>query len=199
MSKFEIPLFPLNTVLFPGGPLQLRIFEPRYLDMVSECVKNNTRFGVCLISRGGEAGPAAKTFDVGTLARIIDWDRLDDGLLGITVLGEERFRVLEARVRPNKLAECTAQVLADESSMVVPPPFQPLAELLHTLIDRFAPQYGNLSQRYDDASWVSYRLSELLPVPLSSKQHFLELEDPLVRLEQLRAVLKSIAEASDRG
>ena len=97
-----VPLFPLNSVLFPGGMLPLRIFEPRYLDMVSECMRSDSCFGVCLIRDGKEVVKAASCFDIGTLARIVDWDQRDDGLLGITVKGESRVRILGRDVRENK-------------------------------------------------------------------------------------------------
>ena len=83
----QVPLFPLNTVLFPGGPLPLRIFEARYVDMISHCLKENASFGVLLIREGQEAGTPASTFEVGTLARIVDWYQGSDGLLGVTAIG----------------------------------------------------------------------------------------------------------------
>ena len=92
----EVPLFPLRTVLYPGGPLPLRIFEQRYLDMISRCMKTDSPFGVLLIRKGSESGPA-ETFDIGTLARITDWYQGSDGLLGVTATGTERFRLLSGR------------------------------------------------------------------------------------------------------
>jgi len=91
----QIPLFPLNTVLFPGGPLPLRIFEARYVDMVSSCLKEDSPFGVLLIRDGGETGNAT-THEIGTLARIVDWYQGSDGLLGVTAVGEQRFRLLSS-------------------------------------------------------------------------------------------------------
>src|SRR3569833_51867 len=103
-KQLHIPLFPLNTVLFPGGILPLRIFEPRYMEMVSVCMKEQSGIGVCLILSGKEVGEAATTNDVGTFVRIIDWDQRDDGMLGITVQGEQRFRVLSSHARPSRRA-----------------------------------------------------------------------------------------------
>ena len=91
----EVPLFPLNTVLFPGGPLPLRIFETRYTDMVRRCLRTESPFGVLLIREGVEAGGAAATMQLGTLARIVDFNPMPDGLLGIICRGESRFRVME--------------------------------------------------------------------------------------------------------
>ena len=95
MGDVTLPLFPLHTVLFPGGLLPLRIFESRYLDMISDCLRNDRGFGVCLISAGREVGDGAECFDVGTLARIQDWDSTPDGLLGIIARGEQRFDSLD--------------------------------------------------------------------------------------------------------
>ena len=92
----QVPLFPLRTVLYPGGPLPLRIFEPRYVDMIGRCMKTDSPFGVLLIKEGSEDGPAT-TYEVGTLARITDWYQGSDGLLGITALGEQRFRLISSR------------------------------------------------------------------------------------------------------
>src|SRR5215213_566751 len=99
----EFPLFPLNTVIFPGGMLPLRIFEPRYLDMVSNCLRNDTGFGVCLIKRGRETGQPAEIFTIGTLCKIVDWATLPDGLLGVTAQGERKIKVMASRVQSDHL------------------------------------------------------------------------------------------------
>src|SRR5687768_15209514 len=103
LMSVVLPLFPLNTVLFPGGPLRLRIFEPRYLDMVSRCMRESSSFGVALITEGKEAGGTARTTGVGTTARIVDFERLDDGLLGITARGEQRFTIEDVRTQSDGL------------------------------------------------------------------------------------------------
>ena len=92
--SITVPLFPLNTVLFPGGVLPLRIFEPRYLDMVSDCLKSDTGIGVVLIKDGAETGKAADTYDTGTLSGISYWHKRPDGILGVTLKGDQRFRIL---------------------------------------------------------------------------------------------------------
>ncbi|MGE0080373.1 MAG: LON peptidase substrate-binding domain-containing protein, partial [Thiohalomonadaceae bacterium] len=100
-TAIEIPLFPLHTVLFPGGPLALRVFEPRYLDMIGRVVKDGGGFGICLIAQGEEIGEAAFTYDVGTLAHVSYWHMRADGMLGVTVVGDQRFRILERKVQPD--------------------------------------------------------------------------------------------------
>ena len=118
-GHMQIPLFPLNTVLFPGGPLPLRIFETRYIDMVKDCVKDDAPFGVLLIREGGETG-AATTHTVGTLARITDWYQGSDGLLGVTAVGERRFRLLSSERLASGLNVGQIEVLPDEPSMPLP-------------------------------------------------------------------------------
>ena len=107
----DLPLFPLHTVLFPGGPLPLRIFEPRYLDMVSRCLREDRGIGVVLIREGSETGPAPEVHDLGTLGRIHYWNRRDDGLLGVTLVGGRRFRILASTVQPDQLVCARVELL----------------------------------------------------------------------------------------
>ncbi len=189
VTRQTVPLFPLNTVLFPDGPLPLRIFEPRYLDMVSRCLKTNTGIGICLIEDGAEVGAAAKTYDIGTLSNITYWHRRPDGLLGITVRGVERFRIVSRSVERSQLILAEVETIPNEPSVPLPHQFQPLADLLHSIIHQLDAPYTTMPMRFDEASWVGGRLVELLPLRLSQKQYFLQLEDPLERLDRLRAVL----------
>lgn len=191
----EIPLFPLNTVLFPGGPLPLRIFEPRYLEMVAERMRKDRPFGVCLIREGQEAGRAAVPYDVGTFARIVDFQQYQDGVLGVTTVGEGRFKVMESRVMPNQLRMGKVTPLPDEPEAPMCGDYASLSELVQTLIERTGPLYENLPKRYEDPTWLGYRLAEVLPIPLTRKQHFLELDNPILRLDQIGDVLRAMAES----
>ena len=192
MSELQIPLFPLNTVLFPGGPLPLRIFEPRYLDMVSACMKHGTGFGVCLIRAGKEIGAAATPYDIGTLAEIVDWHQRPDGLLGITVIGRQRFRVSAVTVQPDQLALARVTLLPDEPECAVAQSYLPMVQSLQRILEQIGQPYAYLPRHYDNACWVGYRLAELLPIDLLQKQYFLQLDDPLQRLERLQEVLKGL-------
>lgn len=198
MTLSEIPLFPLNTVLFPGGPLSLRIFEPRYVDMVAERMRGDEPFGVCLIRDGNEAGEAATPYEVGTLARVVDFQRFEDGILGINALGEGRFRVLSTRVKPNQLLIGQIESLPDEPKKALTEEHAAISELVRTLVDRTGPLYESVPKRYDDPTWLGYRLAEVLPIPLTRKQQFLELDNPLLRLDQIGDVLRAIAEKENR-
>lgn len=169
----QIPLFPLNTVLFPGGPLPLRIFEPRYLDMLSRCMKEDTPFGVLLIREGSEVGPAS-TYDVGTLATVTDWYQGSDGILGVTAIGTERFRLLGADRQADGLNIGNVEVLPAPASQALPARYAPLAKILAHVLDEFGLLYEGLERHYDDAVWVAYRVIEVMPVALENKQACLE-------------------------
>ncbi len=187
MKRREIPLFPLNAVLFPGSTLGLRIFEARYLDMVRECARSGRGFGVCLIMQGQEAGEPALPAAVGTLASIVDFDTLPDGLLGISVTGGARFRVQRSRIRGNGLVIGEVRGWPDEPVVPVPLEFSLLPAILERLAEQSGLSWRNgPRERYDDASWVGFRLAELLPLGDAERQHLLEVTDPVERLTALR-------------
>ena len=186
----EMPLFPLASVLFPGGQLQLRIFEPRYLDLVRECTRHGTGFGVCLILQGQEVGEPAVPAAIGTIARISDFHRDDDGLLGIVAEGGARFRVARSRVRSDGLLRGDVEVWPDEPELQVPVEFALLQTILERLIETMAPHWRDAPRSaYDDASWLGFRLAELLPLDVGEQQRMLELNDPVQRLAELRDIL----------
>lgn len=187
----KIPLFPLHTVLYPGGSLPLRIFEQRYLDMVSRCVKEDAPFGVLLIRNGNETGPA-DTYNVGTLARITDWYQGSDGLLGITATGGGRFRLLSGWRQDDGLAIGEVELLPQETVCALPEKFEPLAKILSGVLDDFGRLYETLEKHYDDAGWVAYRFSEILPITPEQKQICLEADNPIARLQMVNEVLESV-------
>ena len=186
----KVPLFPLKTVLYPGGPLPLRIFEPRYLDMVSDCLKKDAPFGVLLIRNGSETGPAT-TYDVGTLARITDWYQGSDGLLGVTAIGEQRFRLISMDRQPNGLNIGEIELLEPENHYSLPDEYKPLAHILAGVLDDLGRLYESLDRQYDDAGWVGYRFAEILPISPEQKQSCLEANDAMKRLHLVREVLNS--------
>lgn len=165
MPLVDIPLFPLSAVLFPGGPLNLRIFERRYLDLVRDCARDGSGFGVCLILAGREAGEPAVPAAIGTLARITDFCTLPDGLLGITAEGGERFQATTTRVRDNGLVHGDVRFWPDEPVVPVPPEHGLLATILERLLEQVGGAHAKADRaRLDDASWVGFRLAELLPL-----------------------------------
>jgi Lon protease-like protein len=189
MATMRLPLFPLNSVLFPGGVMPLRIFEPRYLQMISACMKEGSGFGIALILSGSEVGEAAKTYDVGNYVRIIDWTMRDDGLLGITIQSEGRFRILASDVQPSQLIYADVEpIIEEQQSQTIPPQYSAAVDLLRDIINKVGGPYAELEPHYDDPLWVSGRLAELLPIELLQKQHLLQMDDPLQRLERLCAM-----------
>lgn len=186
VTATDIPLFPLNSVLFPGGLLELRVFERRYLDMVRDCARCGAGFGVCLILHGQEAGEPAVPAAVGTLARIVDFYTGDDGLLGIRADGGARFRVARTRVRDNGLVHGDAHFWPDEPIVPLPAEHALLATILERLLERMGGSHARAERnRYDDASWVGFRLGEALPLENRERQHLLQMTDPLERLQQV--------------
>jgi Lon protease-like protein len=197
VSRLTIPVFPLHSVLFPGGPLVLRIFEPRYLDMISRCLKEESGFGICLIREGSEVGEAAAVYPVGTLGQITYWHKRPDGLLGVTVRGEQRFHIVEQHVESNQLLVAEVELLPIDPPHTVPDEYQGLVVTLKRIIDELEHPYINLPKQYDDAGWVSARLVELLPLEYSHKQRLLQEDDPLRRLEVLLQMMRRKEESAE--
>ena len=185
-----IALFPLHTVLFPGGPLPLRIFETRYTDMVRRCTRTQEPFGVVLIQEGDEAGVVATTATVGCTARIVDFHTLHDGLLGISCVGERKFRVLRVWRADDGLNMGEVAWLPVEPELPVPADCERLASTLRRALEELAEHYENVARKFDDAAWIGSRVAELLPIELADKQALLELDDPLERLRSLLTVVK---------
>ena len=187
-DDMQIPLFPLNTVLFPGGPLPLRVFEPRYLDMISRCMKSDSPFGVLLIREGNEVGPAA-THNTGTLAKVVDWYQGSDGILGITAIGTERFRLLTTERQDDGLNVGDIELLPDVPKANIPDQYRSLPQILESVMNDLGRLYENLERRFGDATWVAYRFAEILPIDLEQKQEFLESDDVSTFLKRIDEVL----------
>jgi Lon protease-like protein len=186
----DLPIFPLNTVLFPGGLLPLRVFEARYMDMARECLKTERPFGVCLIREGKEVGAPAVPEPVGCLAHIVECDMEQLGLLQLRTLGGQRFRILDSSVAAQGLRRARVELIAPEEDAALPGEFTALADLLRLVIaDKSAAVFAEPHQ-LDHASWVGYRVSEILPVPLAAKQKLLELNGAISRLEILYRFLE---------
>lgn len=182
----ELPLFPLGTVLLPGGSLALRIFEPRYLDLVRRCGRSGEGFGVCLILEGGEAGAPALPASVGTEAVIVDFAMTEDGLLGITVEGRRRFRVGRAQARHDGLLVGEIDWLDEPAPASVRDEHALLSVLLARILDKAGIEHEGAGKgRLADAGWVGWRLAEWLPLSPRERQQLLQLDDPHARLQSL--------------
>ena len=199
----DIPLFPLNIVLFPGGRFDLQIFERRYIDLVSHCMRTGTGFGICLLKSGDETNGNNLNqivYNTGTYAKIVDWDQLESGLLGITVEGAVKFvaqdfwkeedDVLHASVEFSDIESTEADVipLGDE--------YTALSELLRNLEDHPLIAGRNLSIDYSDLRQLGWRLSELIPLGINVRQELLELNDPVERLSKIEKLVSEMANNS---
>lgn len=186
-APYDIPLFPLGTVIFPGGLLPLKIFEQRYVDMIKACVHDTTPFGVCLIREGREVGAPAAPHPVGCLAHIEQWDVPHPNLFTLLARGGARFRILESRVAADGLILGRVEPL--------PEPTRPdrvdqaCQEVLRLAVERAGVGSVPGPVQLDDPIWVSYRLAEILPISPLEKQRLLEETDTALRLEQLRELL----------
>src|SRR3954447_13483771 len=187
-----LPLFPLRTVLFPGGLLPLKIFEQRYIEMTKACMRDALPFGVCMITQGDEVaqpgGAPLEFANVGTLARITNFDMPQLGILHVQTEGLTRFEVRGHSVDASGLVIGEVTTIADEPRHPLPEACAPLARMLQVIAAKLGDNFPATSD-YGDASWVGYRLAELLPLPLSIKQRMLEVNDALVRLSTLRRFL----------
>ncbi len=189
MNLQTIALFPLHTVLFPGGPLLLRVFETRYLDMIRRSLKGEQDFGIIQIQTGSE-GETASIYSTGTIARIVDWSQGDDGILGIVVHGGDRFRVLQAETLPDGLNVGRVNVLDEDPGTLVPVEYALMAEVLEKILNSLEEQYASVSRDMRNAGWVANRLAELLPLDMVDKQACLEIAEPLTRLRQLQGMIR---------
>lgn len=184
-------LFPLNVVLFPGGLLPLRIFEPRYQRMVSECLREQRPFIVASIVDGPEAGGVAMTAASGTLTRIVDWEALEDGLLGLLCAGETRVDIDGVEAESDGLLRARATEQPDAAPQSLPAEFGWTAGLLDEILRRLGAPYDRLATVAPTADHVANRLTELLPLPVIEKQRLFELPDGRQRLQRLVELIQS--------
>ncbi|WP_455211865.1 LON peptidase substrate-binding domain-containing protein [Kaarinaea lacus] len=192
MTTIAIPIFPLHTVLFPYGTLPLRIFEPRYLEMVSACMKTEQGFGICLIRSGSEVGEAAQTYETGTLSEISYFNQQADGLLGITASGKQRFHIIATEIQPNQLTIAEVELIPNEEPTPIPDKYRSAVDILKRIFENLGYPFAKIEKHYDDASWVGSRLAEFLPISLEQKQYLLQLNDPLKRLDRVWSLLESL-------
>ena len=186
-ASASLPLLPLHGVLVPGAAMDLRIFERRYLDMVGECGRKGSGFGVCLILDGAEAGAPATPVAFGVEAVIEDFGSTPEGLLSLRVRGRRRFHVLRTRVRDTGLVVADIEWRQDDaSSPRLLPEHALLAELLRQILLQVDAGHVDPDPGlFDDAAWVGWRLAELLPLSMPQRQALLQLDDPHARLQVL--------------
>lgn len=196
-DRQEIPLFPLDTVLFNGGCRSLLIFEPRYVDMVSRCMRDSLGFGIVLIREGREAyiGPNAKQpaiFNIGTYSRIIDFDQTEHGQLEIKIRGERKFRIHTTREEDDHLLLGDVEFLPDERAGPIGGDFEWLVDLLKDLMKHPITEEWTNNVDLGDARSVSWRLSDMLPFPQEIKQSLLQMHLPRERLTEIRRLVNKL-------
>jgi uncharacterized protein len=190
MPGESLPLFPLHTVLLPGAALGLRVFEPRYLDLVRECGRRGGGFGICLILDGAEAGTPATPAAFGTEALIEDFGTGDDGLLTLGVRGARRFKVQRTRVRDNGLVVADVAWRGDTDVDELRPQHGLLAMVLERILQQVGGEHADApATKLDDAAWIGWRLAELLPLSHAQRQSLLQDDDPHARLDQLLGMM----------
>jgi len=190
VQKTELPLFPLNSVVFPGGSVPLRIFEQRYLDMVRDCARTDSGFGICLILKDPGDGLPVKHANIGTLVRISDWFTHDDGLLGIMGRGGRRFRVISTEIQADGLGLAQVEWIMPEPPAPLPVEYSVLSAIVARYMEQAQEHFPDFQpDDLNNAVFVGYRLAELLPLNMDEKQKLLEISDPLRRLKLLQKAL----------
>ena len=193
----ELPLFPLSGVLMPYGRMPLQIFEPRYVDLVRDCMKTDSAFGVVWIRRGAEIaqrGSASPQLgDYGTTARIVDWDQLPNGLLGLTIQGGQRFDLGETGVRANGLVVGQVELRPALEPVAMEPRWQSLLDILHSLETHPHIQRMALQLDYDDAWQVACTLIQLLPLEEALKYELLGIDSIEALMAELDTILNQIS------
>ena len=195
-SARELPLFPLGQVLVPGGQMALRIFEARYLDLVSRCMREDTGFGVVLIRRGADTYGAGmgqpEIHDVGTVARIVDFDQGEAGQLAIRISGGRKFRIVGTREQPDHLLLGDVEYLPEESACPVGTGFEGLTTLLRKIMRHPSGRSngGSDDTELDDARTLGWRLADVLPFPPEVKQILLQMPGAMERLVEIRRLVE---------
>ena len=194
----SIPIFPLNTVLYPGSLLQLKIFEQRYLDMTKACVRDATPFGVCRIREGREVGLPAVPDQVGCTALIAEWEMPHPGVFHLQTRGQHPFRILLQTTQSDGLIRAEIELLAEAAGEVTQESFALCRRVLEQIIEKIGADYFSRPLTYDDPRWTSYRLAEVLPLDLEEKQGLLELRNDGERLQRLHGYLTQAASSPSR-
>lgn len=190
-AYFELPLFPLSAHLLPGGRMSLRIFEPRYVRMVKEACAADTGFGICMLNAQGDKERNEHIYSVGTYAKVIDFDLLDDGFLGVIVEGHRCFKITSIKTESDELRAGECQWLDEWKAQPAEQPISPIDERLIEIFDKY-PELQTLYQnpKFDDPIWVIYRWLELLPVNAEQKQQFLQQKDCIKALDFLTQLVE---------
>lgn len=189
-ASAQLPIFPLQAVLFPGGVLPLRVFEARYVDMLAQCYRNDAEFGVNLVVEGAEVSNLAVPHAVGVSARIRTWDDSEAGVLQIVAQGEQRFLIKDVELDAQRRLLARVSWIDELPPQALPDGYGKLVDVLAAIIADAGDKHFPLPHQMDDAAWVGMRLAAVLPIPMLARQRLLELDDPISRLEIIHTYLK---------
>lgn len=190
VNSSDLPLFPLGMVLFPSGRMKLRIFEPRYVNLVKFCMKEQQGFGVVGIAQGNEAGEPAEPFSVGVIVHIVDFETLPDGLLGLTIEAHQRFEIKRRWIDEERLQHAEIELLPDYADESLDSSHHELQRLIQGVFPELEAEYGYDTPQFDNAAWVLGRLAEVLPLPLAYKAELLQCSSAAEALDDLQSRLQ---------
>jgi Lon protease-like protein len=196
----QIPLFPLRVVMFPRGRLNLQIFERRYIDLVTHCMRTSSGFGICLLKEGEEVvqeGTNQTIHRTGTYSNIIDWDQLENGLLGITVEGSAKFSIEDCWQSDSGVLQGNVQFNETDNvgreTIPLDDQYTALADLLQNLESHPLVEQKKLIIDYNNLWDLGWRLSELIPIEIEQKQQLLEIDDPWERIQSIEQLVSDLA------
>ena len=195
MTKRLMPLFPLQSIVLPGGLFPLRIFERRYLDMVRDCIKNNTDFSIALIRDNSKEEYITDVYNYGCLVKITDWNQLDDGLLGITVGGTNKVKIHDRNLEKNNLLTGMIEDIETEKEYMIPQKYLLLSRFYKKIYPGIKHVISFKKERYADASWIGFRLIECLPLDSSTKNKLIAMDHAIERLDMLYEIVQKIYKA----
>ena len=191
MKLFEdIPIFPLKSIILPGGQFPLRIFERRYLDMTRNCLKNNTGFVIALTKKDSDY--ITSVYDYASYVEIVDWSQLDGGLLGITVEGKNIIKLDNYKLDEGNLLIGSGKEIETGLDYLIPQKYQILSKFYKKIYPEIKSYIFHNKPKYNDANWVGFRLIECLPIQLNDKADLISMSEPLDRLERILHIIKRI-------
>ena len=186
----DIPVFPLKSIILPGGQFPLRIFERRYLDMIRDSLKTNSGFVIALTKK--DADYISSVHDYACYVEIVDWSQLDGGLLGITVEGKSLVTLSNCKLDETNLLRGNAQQIKSSIDHLIPQKYQILSKFYRKIYPEIKAYIFHNKSKYNDANWIGFRLIECLPIEISDKADLIATNEPLDRLEKILHIVKRI-------
>ena len=195
MNKESVPLFPLKSIVLPGGIFPLRIFERRYIDMVKNCIKDETGFCIVLVRNDTKDKYIDDIYNYGCYVKITDWNQLEDGLLGITVEGQSKVQILNSKLNDNNLLCGNIELRSDEKEYMIPQKYIILSKFYKKIYPGIKNFISYKNERYSDASWIGFRLTECLPLDSHVKNQLIAINNGIERLEKLDEIINKVFKA----